>query len=49
MYYDISLRERPVEIGLFVHGGCFMYRIDQPYMPLVSMGLIGVQLLNWFI
>ena len=35
-----------MEVGLFVHGKSFMYRIDQPYMPLVRMGLIGVQLLK---
>ena len=27
VYYDNSLREGPVEVGLFVHGKCFMYRI----------------------
>ena len=27
VYYGNSLREGPVEVGLFVHGKCFMYRI----------------------
>ena len=27
VYYDISLSEGSVEVGLFVHGKCFMYRI----------------------
>ena len=27
VYYDNSLREGSVEVGLFVHGRCFMYRI----------------------
>ena len=27
VYYDNSLREGSVEVGLFVHGKCFMYRI----------------------
>ena len=38
-----------MEVELFVQGKCFMYRKEQPYMPLVSMGLLGVQLLNWFL
>ena len=25
VYYDISLREGSVEVGLFVHGRCVMY------------------------
>ena len=27
VYYNNSLREGPVEVELFVHGKCFMYRI----------------------
>ena len=27
VYYDNSLREGPVEDGLFVYGKCFMYRM----------------------
>ena len=49
VYYDNSLREGPVEVGLFVHGKCFMYRIGPTLYALVRMGLIGVQLLTWFI
>ena len=31
MYYDIRLREGPVEVGLFVHDRCFMYRIGPAF------------------